>query len=124
MIGIPSDGSFGSWKITAHSRLDSKSIEVVVSLPMGLGLSILLDETEFDTGDTVLIKGVGQSDSNRLVIEIIDNDDQVVVSLGTPITSDGTFSLPWNIPGGFSTGMYTIKISDAENSSSAEIFIQ
>ena len=59
-----------------------------------------------------------------LTVEIIDQDDQVIVSLETPITSDGTFSLPWNIPSDISTGMYTIKVSDAENSSSAEIFIQ
>ncbi len=71
-----------------------------------------------------LIKGVGQSNSNRLTIEITDEDDQVIVSLETPITSDGLFSLPWKIPGDISTGMYTIKISDAENSSSFEIFIQ
>ena len=91
---------------------------------MGLGLTLQIEETEFATGDTVLIKGVGQSDSNRLTVEITDEDNQVVVSLETPITSDGAFSLPWNIPSGFSTGMYTIKVSDAENSSSAEIFIQ
>jgi len=123
-IGIPSDGSLGNWKITAHSRLDTKSIEINVHIPFELGLTLQIEETEFVTGDTVLIKGVGQSDSNRLTVEITDEDDQVVVSLETPITSDGTFSLPWKIPGDIDTGMYTIKISDAVNSSSAEIFIQ
>ena len=48
----------------------------------------------------------------------------MIISLETPITSDGTFSLPWNIPGNTNTGMYTVKVSDAVNSSSAEIFIQ
>jgi len=71
-----------------------------------------------------MIKGVGQSDSTRLTVEIIDKENQVVVSLETPITSDGTFSLPWNIPADITAGMYTIKISDAVNSNSAEIFIQ
>ena len=123
-IGIPSDGSLGNWKITAHSRLDTKSVEINVSVPLGLGLTLQIEKIEFVIGDTVLIKGVGQSDSNRLTVEITDEDDQVVVSLETPITSDGTFSLPWNIPGGFSTGMYTIKVSDAVNSNSVEIFIQ
>ena len=123
-IGIPSDGSLGNWKITAHSRLDSKSVEINVSVPLGLGLTLQIEETEFRTGDIVLIKGVGQSDSNRLTIEIIDEDNQVVVSLETPITTDGTFSLPWNIPGNTNTGVYTVKVSDAVNSSSAEIFIQ
>jgi len=123
-IGIPSDSSLGNWKITAHSRLDSKSIDINVSIPFGLGLTLQIEETEFSTGDTILIKGVGQSNSNRLVVEIIDDDDQVIVLLGTPITSDGTFSLPWNIPSNISAGTYTVKVSDAVNSSSVEIFIQ
>jgi len=123
-IGIPYDAILGDWKITAHSRLDTKSIEIDVSVPLGLGLTLQIEETEFVTGDTVLIKGVGQSDSNRLKIEITDEDNQVIVSLETPITSDGLFSLPWTIPANISTGMYTIKISDAVNNDSAEIFIQ
>ena len=123
-IGIPSDGSLGIWKITAHSRLDTKSVEINVSVPLDLGLTLQIEEAEFSTGDTILIKGVGQSDSSRLTVEIIDEDDQIVVTLETPITSDGTFSLPWNVPSGFSTGMYTIKVSDAVNSNSVEIFIQ
>jgi len=123
-IGIPSDGSLGNWKLTAHSRLDTRSIEINVSIPFDLGLTLQIEETEFVIGDTVLIKGVGQSDSNRLTVEITDEDNQVIVSLETPITSDGMFSLPWTIPANISTGMYTIKISDAVNSNSAEIFIQ
>jgi hypothetical protein len=123
-IGIPSDGSLGNWKITAHSRLDTKSIEINVSVPLNLGLTLQIEETEFVTGDTVLIKGVGQSDSSRLTVEIFDEDNQLIVSLKTPITSNGAFSLPWKIPGDISTGVYTINVSDAVNSSSAEIFIQ
>ena len=114
----------GYWKITAHSRLDTKSVEINVSVPLGLGLTLQIEGTEFAIGDTVLIKGVGQSDSSRLAIKITDNDNQVVVSLETPITSDGTFSLPWTIPANISTGVYTITVSDAVNSNSAEIFIQ
>jgi len=123
-IGIPSNGSLGDWKITAHSRLDTKSIDINVSIPLGLGLTLQIEETEFSTGDTVLIKGVGQSNSNRLTVEIMDDNDQVIITLETPITSDGSFSLPWNIPADISAGTYTIKISDAVNSSSIEIFIQ
>jgi len=123
-IGIPFDASLGNWKITAHSRLDTKSIEINVSVPLGQGLTLQIEETEFTAGDIILIKGVGQSDSSRLTVEITDDDNQVVVSLETPITSDGTFSLPWNIPTDISTGVYTITVSDAVNSNSAEIFIQ
>ena len=123
-IGIPSNGSLASWKITAHSRLDTKSIEIDVSVPLGLGLTLQIEEQNFVPEDTVLIKGVGQSNSNRLTVEIIDEDDQVVITLETPITSDGMFSLPWNIPADINAGTYIIKVSDAVNSDSIEIFIQ
>ena len=123
-IGIPSNGSLASWKITAHSRLDTKSIEINVSVPLGLGLTLQIEEQNFVPGDTVAIKGVGQSNSNRLTVEIIDEDDQVVITLETPITSDGMFSLPWNIPADINAGTYIIKVSDAVNSASIEIFIQ
>ena len=123
-IGIPSDGALGNWKVTAHNRLDSNSIEISVSIPTGKGLTLQIEETQFVIGDTVIIKGVGQSDSNRLEVKITNESDEEVVSLATPITSSGTFSLPWTIPAGLDTGIYTITVSDNENSSSFEIFVQ
>ena len=55
---------------------------------------------------------------------ITNESNEVVESLHTPITSSGTFYLPWTVPTGFDTGTYTITVSDDENSSSFEIFIQ
>jgi len=75
-------------------------------------------------GDIIIIKGIGQSDANRLEIKITNESDEEVVSLHTPITSSGTFYLPWTVPTGFDTGTYTITVRDDENSSSFEIFIQ
>jgi len=123
-IGIPSDGTLGNWKVTAHNRLDSNSVEINVSIPTGKSLTLQIEETQFSIGDTVIIKGVGQSDSNRLEVKITNESDEEVVSLATPITSGGTFSLPWTIPAGLDTGTYTITVNDNENISSFEIFIQ
>ena len=123
-IGIPSDGTLGKWKITAHNRLDSNSVEINVSIPTGKSLTLQIEGTEFAIGDIIIIKGIGQSDANRLEIQITNEIDEVVISLHTPITSSGTFSLPWTVPAGFDTGIYTITVSDDENSSSFEIFIQ
>ena len=123
-IGIPSDGILGDWKITAHNRLDSNSVEINVSIPTGKSLTLQIEGTQFATGDIVIIKGVGQSDSNRLEVKITNESDEVVESLHTPITSSGMFYLPWTVPTGFDTGTYTITVSDDENSSSFEIFIQ
>jgi len=123
-IGIPSDGILGDWKITAHNRLDSNSVEINVSIPTGKSLTLQIEGTQFATGDIVIIKGIGQSDANRLAIKITNESDEVVESLHTPITSSGMFYLPWTVPVGFDTGIYTITISDDETSSSFEIFIQ
>ena len=123
-IGIPSDGVLGDWKITAHNRLDSNSVEINVSIPTGKSLTLQIEGTVFATGDTIIINGVGQSDSNRLEIKITNESDEVVESLHTPITSSGMFYLPWTVPTGFDTGTYTITVSDDDNSSSFEIFIQ
>ena len=95
-----------------------------MSIPTGKSLTLQIEETQFVIGDTVIIKGVGQSDSNRLEIQITNESGEEVVTLHTPITSSGAFSLPWTVPTGFDTGIYTITVSDDENISSLEIFIQ
>ena len=123
-IGIPSDGALGNWKITAHNRLDNNNVEINVSIPTGKSLTLQIEETQFSIGDIIIIKGIGQSDANRLEIQITNESDEEVESLHTPITSSGTFYLPWTVPTGFDTGTYTITVSDDENSSSFEIFIQ
>jgi len=123
-IGIPSDGALGKWKVTAHNRLDNNNVEINVSIPTGKSLTLQIEETQFSIGDIIVIKGIGQSDANRLEIQITNESDEVVESLHTPITSSGAFSLPWTVPTGFDTGTYTITVSDDDNSSSFEIFIQ
>jgi len=68
-IGIPPDGALGTWKVTAHNRLDNNSVEINVSIPTGKSLTLQIEETQFSIGDVIIIKGIGQSDSNRLEIK-------------------------------------------------------
>ena len=123
-IGIPSNAELGAWKITAHSRLDSKSIDINVSVPTDRGITIQIVETEFSIGDKVIIKGIAVSDSSRLEVYVKDESGQVVAELGTSITSDNTFFLPWTIPNGLDAGIYTITVTDNVNPDSFEIFLQ
>ena len=123
-IGIPSSGVLGDWKITAHSRLDHKSIDVNVNIPTDKGIIVLIDETEFRIGDTIIIKGIAIGDANRVEVKIINPSGQVVVELGTPITSDDTFFLPWIVPHGFDAGIYTITVTDNVYTGTFEIFVQ
>ena len=123
-IGIPSNGELGNWKITAHSRLDSKSVDINVSIPTDRGITIQIEETEFSIGDTVIIQGIAVSDASRIEIDIINQSDQVVIELATSITSDDTFFLPWIVPTGFDPGTYTITVTDNVNTANFEIFVQ
>ena len=123
-IGIPSNGELGNWKITVNSRLDSKSIDISVSIPTAEGITLQIEETIFSVGNVIMIKGIAVSDSQTVDVQIIDQNDDVVAQLGTPITSDNTFSLPWTVPNGFDPGTYIIKASDSVNTDSFEIFIQ
>ena len=123
-LGIPVSAEFGVWKITAHSRLDTKSIDINVSVPTDKGITLQLVDVEYLISQTVTIKGVVNSDASRLQIEITDEIGTVIDEIETPITSDGTFSVPWVIPTTIDIGKYTITISDPENSDSVEIFIE
>jgi hypothetical protein len=123
-IGIPSNVELGNWKITAHSRLDSKTVDINVNIPTDKGIIVQIEETEFSIGSVVTIKGIAVSDVSRLEIQIINQSDQVVIELETPITSDDMFFLPWIVPTGFDTGIYTIVVTDNVNTDSFEIFVQ
>ena len=123
-IGIPVSAELGVWKITAHSRLDTKSIDINVTIPTEKGITLQLEKTEFSNNQTIEIKGVAKSDASRLQIEIAYEDGTVVDSIETPLTPDGTFSVPWVIPDNFETGNYIITIRDTENTSSIQVFIQ
>jgi len=123
-IGIPLNAELGTWKLTAYNRLDTKSIDINVTVPTEKGIALQIEDTEFATNQTITINGIAKSDSTRLQISIIDQNNEVVVTLETPITADGTFSVPWVISTNMETGTYTIAATDGENSDSMEIFIQ
>ena len=122
-IGIPVNAELGTWKLTAHSRLDTKSIDINISVPTEKGITIGLVDTEFNSGQTITINGIAKSDDSRIDIEIADENNVVIATIETPITGDGTFSVPWLIPNGLEIGTYTITVSDAENSDIVTIFI-
>ena len=122
-IGIPVNAELGTWKLTAHSRLDTKSIDINISVPTEKGITIGLVDTEFNSGQTITINGIAKSDDSRIDIEIADENNVVIATIETPITGDGTFSVPWLIPNGLEIGTYTITVSDAENSDALTIFI-
>ena len=103
--------------------MDTKSIDINITVPTEKGITIELVDTEFNSGQTLTIKGIAKSDDSRIDIEIANENNEVIATLETPITADGTFSVPWVIPNGLEIGTYTITVSDAENSDVVTIFI-
>jgi len=122
-IGIPTTSEFGVWKLTAHSRLDSTTVDINVSLPTQDAIKLEIDDTEFNINNIIMIKGSVYSDSSHIEIDITNTNGEVIVSLQTPITGDDTFSLPWTIPANTPSGTYTITVTDGTNSDSNEILI-
>ena len=125
-IGIPSNGSNGEWRLVAYSPGSVTQVSKIIHVGTTLvdNLTLQIEGTEFSIGDTVIIKGLGVSETSRLHIKIIHETDGIIVNLETPLTSDGIFSTPWTIPDYVSVGKYTIEVSDNKNADSFEIYVQ
>ena len=122
-LGIPSNGEYGTWKLTANSRLDSANLELVVSESGEQTLQLLIDKTDFYPGESMTIQGVGSSASGHISIDIADSQGENVAELGTPMTGSGEFSLPWIIPHSLNFGSYTITAYDGVNTVTFQFFI-
>ena len=121
-LGLPTNAELGTWKITAHSKLNSATHEITVSETSQLILSLLIEKTEFNVGETMMIKGVGPTTSSHIDIEIIGGGE-TIVTLGTPITGTGEFSVPWIIPGNLTVGAYIINIDNGHVTANFEFYI-
>ena len=121
-LGLPTNAELGTWKITAHSKLNSATHEITVSETTQLILSLLIEKTEFNVGETMMIKGVGPTTSSHIDIEIIGGGE-TIVTLGTPITGTGEFSVPWIIPGNLTVGAYIINIDNGQVTANFQFYI-
>ena len=121
-LGLPTNAELGTWKIIANSRLNSATHEITVSETTQQILSLLIEKTEFNVGETMMIKGVGPTTSSHIDIEIIGGGE-TIVTLGTPITGTGEFSVPWIIPGNLTVGAYIINIDNGQVTANFEFYI-
>ena len=121
-LGLPTNAELGTWKIIANSRLNSATHEITVSETSQLILSLLIEKTEFNVGETMMIKGVGPTTSSHIDIEIIGGGE-TIVTLGTPITGTGEFSVPWIIPGNLTVGAYIINIDNGQVTANFQFYI-
>ena len=124
MLGIPLDAETGEWKLNVSSRLDTAENIINVAQTTVTSLSLQIEKTIYQTGETIMIKGTASPIKSFIIINIFDDDGEKIAELESPITGTGNFSLPWIIPSDLAFGFYTIQISDGDDIASSEIDIQ
>ena len=124
LLGIPATGEIGDWKIIINSKLDTAENIITVSTTTGTTLSLDIEKTVYQPGETVSIKGTAPTTVSYVIITIKNSSQDTIEELETPLTANGDFSLPWIIPTDLPFGMYTIEISDNTDTDSIQIDIQ
>ena len=124
LLGIPSTAEIGDWKIIIKSKLDIAENIIAVSTTIGTSLSLDIEKTEYQIGETVSIKGTAPTTVSYVIITITNSSQETIEELETPLTGNGNFSLPWIIPTDLPFGMYTIEVSDNTGTDSMQIDIQ
>ena len=124
LLGIPTTAELGDWKIIINSKLDTAENTMTVSMSTGVILSLDITKTEYEIGETVVIKGTAPTVVSYVIIIIANSSQETIEELETPLTGNGNFSLPWIVPADLPFGFYTIQVSDNTNTSSIQIDIQ
>lgn len=114
---LPSDAEFGLWTVKATSGSHLHDVEILVAAAMEEGMTVLVEDIVFvpELGvNTVNIRVIGAE--NRVMIEILDDENQVIDELGPlQITGVGEVLTPWPIPNDLPPGKYTIRVDDGVN---------
>ena len=90
----------------------------------GTILSLDITKTEYQVGETVVIKGTAPTVVSYVIITITNSSQETIEELETPLTGNGNFSLPWIVPTDLPFGFYTIQITDNTTTDSIQIDIQ
>jgi hypothetical protein len=56
-------------------------------------------------------------------VKIMNSIGEMIIELESPITGNGSYSLPWIIPSDLPFGVYTIEVNAASSSESTQIDI-
>jgi len=113
---IPSEGKSGMWSINAKSgsNFDTIQIEVIATATDGIQINVEEGVDIPGHGQTMQIKIIGVS--QKVSIEIISVDGEIIDSLEFVASSGGEINQPWIIPKETVPGTYTIKVEDAFSS--------
>jgi len=114
---IPSDGKPGTWEIKAKSGSNFATMKIEVLATLLEGLIVFVEEGDdlSGFGKSITIKVVGAQQT--VEIDIISPDGDILTTLSSAASSQGTINQPWIIPKDTEPGIYTVTATDTNNSS-------
>ena len=120
---IPSGGEPGSWTINAKSGANFDNIEIKVLGTIYDGIVVSITESPKLDGINDFMNFHIFGAQQTVEIEIIDNNGKTIESLEFPASAQGEVNQPWRIPDDTVPGVYTIRVSDAFNTTETEFTI-
>ena len=125
-LRIPASAETGTWNIVIKSGGNYAEQEITIGQEVE-GMVVYIDgkQTEFRLNEILQIKGTGAAVSHSIKIDIIkpNGDSLTDEPFYMVATSDGSFSLTWQVPTDIESGDYTINATDGTNEASTTMKI-
>ena len=121
---IPSDGEPGSWTVNAKSGANFDNIEIEVLGTVYDGIVVSITESPKLDGINDFMNFHIYGAKQTVEIEIIDDGGKIIEKLEFPASAQGEVNQPWKIPNDTAPGVYTIRVSDAFNTTETEFTIR
>ena len=117
-LRIPANAVTGNWNIIIKSGGNYAEQEITIGQEIE-GMVVYIDskQTEFRLNEILQIKGTGAAVSHSIKIDIIKPNGESLTDepFYMVATSDGSFSLTWQVPTDIESGDYTINATDGVN---------
>jgi len=117
-LRIPANAVTGNWNILIKSGGNYAEQEITIGQEVE-GMVVYIDskQTEFRLNEILQIKGNGAAVSHSIKIDIIKPNGESLTDepFYMVATSDGSFSLTWQVPTDIESGDYTINATDGVN---------
>ena len=117
-LRIPANAVTGNWNIIIKSGGNYAEQEITIGQEIE-GMVVYIDskQTEFRLNEILQIKGTGAAVSHSIKIDIIKPNGESLTDepFYMVATSDGSFSLTWQVPTDIESGDYTITATDGNN---------
>jgi len=125
-LRIPANAVTGNWNIIIKSGGNYAEQEITIGQEIE-GMVVYIDskQTEFRLNEILQIKGTGAAVSHSIKIDIIKPNGESLTDepFYMVATSDGSFSLTWQVPTDIESGDYTITATDGNNEASTTMRI-